>query len=295
MLHCTGDTPLSTAFKELGERGFLSMPVLTAGANVCFCGWLDMADIASFIAFKFANHTWASAEDFATFYAESKCWYDATVSDAIGKVTNFRIPPSLTVAADCSLFQVLEMMARSDVPRVAILTSEQQVATIITQSMMVRHVHANMALLSNELRRMPVSAMLLHHDEPYCVRTTDKALLAFQIMSEKGVTGLGVVDAHGKLVDVISARDLRGLTIDAASFYRLYSTVGELKDALRASKHDLPRGMITAQPSATYEDVVNLLVANQVHRVFIVDAQGKPTKCVCLSDVLLQLLTTVAA
>jgi CBS domain-containing protein len=294
-VHCTADTPLATAFKQLGERGFLSMPVVTTGVNACFCGWLDMADIASFIAFKFSNHTWASAEDFATFYEQSKCWYDATVRDAIGKLTNFRVPPSYAISGDCSLFQVFEMMARSDVPRVAVLTPERQVATVITQSMMVRHVHANMALLSSELRHMPVSAMLLHHDEPVCVRTTDTAMLAFQIMSEKGVTGLGVVDAHGALVDVISVRDLRALTIDAASFYRLYLTVGELKDALRASTPDTPRGMIIAQPTTTYEEIVNLLVANKVHRVFIVDTQGKPTKCVCLSDVLLQLLTSVAA
>jgi CBS-domain-containing membrane protein len=252
-----------------------------------------MIDVVSFVTRTFANHAWSNEGEFTKFFNEVKGFNEATVRSAMAH-KNWKTSTSHPINADCSLFHAFEMMAKSDVPRVAVLTPDRQIATIITQSMMVNYVHAHMVLLTNEARRMPVSAMLLHHHEPYLVRATDKALLAFQTMSEKGVTGLGVVDAHGKLVDVISARDLRGLTIDAASFYRLYSTVGELKNALRANKPDTPWGLITAQPTTTYEEIVNLLVVNKVHRVFIVDAQGKPTKCVCLSDVLLQLLVKKA-
>ncbi len=292
MLHCLGDSPLATAFKNLSEQGILSMPVVTA-SNIRFYGWLDMIDVVTYITRTFANHSWSNEGEFTKFFNEVRGFNEATVKDAMVH-KNWKTSNSHPIAADCSLFHAFEMMARSGAARVAVLTPDRQIATIITQSMMVNYIHANMALLSNEVRRMPVSAMLLHHHEPYLVRATDKALLAFQTMSEKGVTGLGVVDAHGKLVDVISARDLRGLTIDAASFYRLYSTVGELKNALRVNKPDTPWGMITAQPNTTYEEIVNMLVVNKVHRVFIVDAQGKPTKCVCLSDVLLQLLVKKA-
>lgn len=93
------------------------------------------------------------------------------------------------------------------------------------------------------------------------------------------LTGLGVTDEAGKLVDEISARDLRGtgfeigldlktLTLtgmgfDAESFWRLYSSIKLYKAALREKFPDSPLpttlGMNSTLLDCMYKKPLNLL------------------------------------
>ncbi len=55
-----------------------------------------------------------------------------------------------------------------------------------------------------------VADLIKEKKSPLVVLDTSRPLTAFRLMTEHGVTGASVVDAHGVLVDDISMRDLRG-------------------------------------------------------------------------------------
>ena len=64
--------------------------------------------------------------------------------------------------------------------------------------MMIDWVRQNINLLTDNLRNLAANDMVLHHFLPHVVKQTDRALLAFQLMSEHQISGVGVVDENGK-------------------------------------------------------------------------------------------------
>ena len=68
------------------------------------------------------------------------------------------------------------------------------------------------------------SLLKLLSQRNYCwsVTNLNNTCLYIFISDQWGVTGLGVVNAFGKLTDIISLHDLRGLQMDSESIWRLY-------------------------------------------------------------------------
>ena len=93
----------------------------------------------------------------------------------------------------------------------------------------------------------------LHAATPCKVTQNCTVIRGFQKMVRYNVSGLGVVDADGKLVDVLSERDLRGNKMNAVTFWALYSTVAAFKASVRAEYPQVPHHVITVRPTDTFE------------------------------------------
>lgn len=278
-------TTLSAALAMLAQHRVLSMPVVTK-LDGRFFGFLDMLDVVAYATMwlgdRFARGTEVVSE---------RTWTDfggALVGDAI-KLKKFHAQQFDDVSDDSSLFHVLEMMARAGLLRVAVVNADREIVSIITQSMLLEFVYARMHLLSRELLRQPVSDMMLRGKcgPMRLVGSLDQAMVGFQTMRQSGINALGVVDRAGVLVDVLSARDLRGLD----SVWKLRDSVADLKGSLRATDPAAtPPALVAVRAADAFEDVLRLLVTHKLHQVFVIDETGCPLACVRITDVLVQLL-----
>jgi CBS domain-containing protein len=115
-------------------------------------------------------------------------------------------------------------------------------------------------------------------------------IVDLQLIETQNVSGVGVVDEMGKLVDVVSARDLRGSPLNAVSFWGLYSTVAQFKDSIRRNYPQTMKFLLTVKSSDTMEWAIEEMATHKVQRLFLVDDQGKPLKCIAQTDVLRNLL-----
>jgi len=112
------------------------------------------------------------------------------------------------------------------------------------------------------------------------ISTSTSALDGFKNMTTDKVSALAVVDENGKLVANLSASDLRGITSR------------RLKDALKPvlefiqSSRGFVRDPVTISLDDTLETAMHRVVNEGLHRLWIVDAQGKPVGCVSLSDLI---------
>lgn len=68
------------------------------------------------------------------------------------------------------------------------------------------------------------------------------------------MSGVGVVDEAGKLVDVVSARDLRGTPLNAVSYYGLYSSVKEWKESVRMNYPKTVKFVVTVRNEVNTND-----------------------------------------
>ena len=87
-------------------------------------------------------------------------------------------------------------------------------------------------------------------------------------MYNAGVSGLAVTDTQGRLVDVLSARDLRRMLLGDA-FFSLFESVKAFKALIRVrlgagSESRVPGQPVTVASSDNLFDVVNALNTNQV-------------------------------
>ncbi len=92
-------------------------------------------------------------------------------------------------------------------------------------------------------------------------------------------SAVGILDGTGKLVGSISVADLRDLPTD--QFGLLLKPVGELLPTVFKNAR-----LDTIDKDAPFEQLLKLLAAQRLHRVYVLDAEGGPRSIITLTDVL---------
>ena len=72
-------------------------------------------------------------------------------------------------------------------------------------------------------------------------------------MCTLGPSGLAVIDDDGKLMDVVSARDIRAIL---SRYELMWKPIRDLKAAIRAEHPDTPSSPVTVGPTATLAQVL---------------------------------------
>jgi CBS-domain-containing membrane protein len=100
-------------------------------------------------------------------------------------------------------------------------------------------------------------------------------------MWREGIHAIGIVDNDGKLIGTLSSSDLRGLTASKLQNI-LKSPCTFIKETAQGK---IPHP-VTCHSHDVLEEVMLKAVTAKVHRVWMIDAAGKPTSVVSLSDII---------
>jgi CBS domain-containing protein len=101
---------------------------------------------------------------------------------------------------------------------------------------------------------------------------------AEELMASKGVSGLPVVDDHGRLIGVISQTDLLYLTRPAV---RALMTRWETPLTVAEVMTSPP---VTVRATISLENAARVMGEHDVHRVVAVDRKGRPVGVLSASD-----------
>jgi CBS domain-containing protein len=116
--------------------------------------------------------------------------------------------------------------------------------------------------------------------EPISIEAGAPISRAQQLIDQHGVSGLPVVDGDGRLVGVISQTDLVRVHAD---------------EALRIQWTGLRVGSVMTSPAltidaaATVSEAAGAMEQHQVHRLVVVDPEGRPTGVLSTLDLVRQL------
>lgn len=268
-------------FTKLVTEGFLAAPVLDALHK--FTGFIDMLDLVIFTVDIFAKHGGDpnTPEGWAKFCDSISAWRDSTIEDVIAHVESSGHPRKSTPFPLQRSFTVLQAMAQFaalGTQRLAVLDDENRVAGILTQSMVLSLLDQNINKIGR-YRQTQVQEMHSLLQPVLSVKEDEKAINAFRLMADRGVSGLAVVDAQGFLVDNISVRDLRGIGQKPTDFSNLFQTVKVFKQRERSLfPQQVPGKPLQCEPTSTLEQVIKLMDDGNMHRVFEVqkgDEEGK--------------------
>jgi len=268
---------LVEVWKGLSKHKFHSVPVLSK-IKTKYYGIIDLHDIVRFVLSYFGKEELKSMDNFWKIVEKSEKLKNVTVNSVMTfprSVNN----PFHPITAGYSLHFALELLAREEhLERVPIITKDRNLYSMLTISRVVQFFFDNKKILGKRLNK-PISLIGSSTKGVFSVKEKDHAVEAFNLMTEKNVSAVGVTNDKGQLTGVISQTDLKLISEDGSLFYRLHQdaktfvdTTGNKKEVVYATKTD------------TFEKVLNTLQEHKIHRLFVVNDEIKPVGIISMKD-----------
>eukprot|EP01116_Phalansterium_solitarium_P008443 TRINITY_DN22357_c0_g1_i1.p2 TRINITY_DN22357_c0_g1~~TRINITY_DN22357_c0_g1_i1.p2 ORF type:complete len:351 (-),score=152.56 TRINITY_DN22357_c0_g1_i1:65-1117(-) len=280
------DETVMATWTGLNRYGFLSCPVVNKTGQKYY-GFIDLMDIVEFVIKTFGQGTLETAENYWEMVKADETFQKRTVREIMAYPLSFR-SPFHPVLRGFSLLSALELMARlPNVHRIPVIDEQRRLYCVLTQSRVAQLLWRNVDKLG-DVASKPIGDFRNAVKEVVRAQQTELALEAFRRMVTAHVTGVAVVNADGRLVEVLSTKDLKIISPDGRLFWRMFQQIAAFVKDLDTAQR--PGQLVTVQPTNTLSDVIRLMVQNKVHRVFVVDDAMRPVGVVTVKDVLWEIL-----
>ena len=281
-IHSTDTLP--EAFRKLCTENILGAPVIDSLGY--YKGMVSMNDLL--------NYTLDLMDDttrpirFSPEYLQKKRVFR---ENTVGNITN--LPDVNGKFIPCnenySLFHALEILCNTDSDRITLLDNKNLVSSVLTDSMFIRYIIDNKSLLSSELLNTTLGELRSYHSI-VTMLSSRRAIDAFRLMKEKdNINAIAVVNSSGVISDVLSTRDLIGVSPNSLTFRWLWNTISFYLDQVREQQGSKKPSRIIALTSAnTFGDLLAKIEETPVHQVFLVDSLHtmKPIDYISLNDIL---------
>lgn len=133
-------------------------------------------------------------------------------------------------------------------------------------------------------RLKAVTAQEMMTPDPYVVTVDARLLAAMELMREHDIRQLPVVDQDGRLVGIVSDRDLRQAI--SPHLYTESETGQDVLDAYETVGEVMVGEPVTVMPDDRLEEVVDILLSTKVGGLPVVDLENAPIGIVTYLDVL---------
>lgn len=185
-----------------------------------------------------------------------------------------------------SLYEACVRMLQSRARRIPLIDEDEKthreiVVSVLTQYRILKFVALNCKetkMLLKPIRDLPGLG------EPKQIATctmNTRVLDTIHLLLEKLVLSMPVVDDQGKLINVYEIVDILGL-VKGGNFNELDITIG---DALLKRPDDF-EGVHTCTVNDRLSTIMDTIRKSRLHRLFVVDNEGKMVLVITLSDIL---------
>jgi len=265
-----GDDTVGRALKFLAEHRILSAPVIRSDEGNC-CGSIDMLDIVSFVLPIKAEHNILSQEAIKQ-----------KLSHPVSEVNNTsRSNPHVSVFANTHIGKVIKGDFALGLHRVYVVNEIGVITGVFSQRDVITYILANIDAVNSpplqHLLEMSLKELDVMIWGVISVPENCPLLDAFKIIIQSDVTAVPVVDAAGSLIGTLSASDFKNISED--SMPELLQPVGKFI----SHSHLKP---VCCSADAVFSDVLDDLMKNLVHRMFVVDDDMKPIGVLSLTDIM---------
>lgn len=275
ILQVNSTATIAEVYKILTEHKILSVPVLDKSlAKPRFTAFIDVIDILVHVMSKISPSDVIGGET-------PKIFTQFTAGQVVGLSER---NPYFPVEESAPLMVALELMVKWRVHRIPVVDAEGHLETLITQSHVIKYIHDHLYLLKR-MKSKTVEDLDLGTKGVITIHSHASVLDGFRLMSEKKLSAVGIVDDHGILIGNLSASDIKTLGFDASFIAKLYLPVSEYLKAIRGEFFS-KGNVVTVQSQHSFEHVMDLLTKKNIHRVYVVDFEGKPLRIITLTDIL---------
>jgi len=180
------------------------------------------------------------------------------------------------------MLSVIEELSRGT-HRIGVVDEEEKLVNIITQGSVLRFIKQHVDLLGKK-KEMKLSSMWFKSSQyVMSISTHQKAIDAFRLIAMTKVGAVAVVNDEGVLIGNCSAMDLKksASTLSNKFFARLFKPVMEFLGE---------QELVVATPEETLETIIDRIVQKRIHRIYVVNKEGKAQGLFSLTDILEEIL-----
>ena len=262
------------AIAVLGKK-VLSVPVMDKKSKQCL-GLLDMIDIANFLN-KVAPDTTLDANMLQSLEIAGRAMALETVDQILNASGR---DPFVPAFEDSTAGMFIELFAQN-IHRVPLADKEGNLVGTVSQTDFIKYLNTH--VVEGDMKTFAhktVAELGLSPKPTISVNLHDAVLVAISLINEKGISGVAVIEDHGKLIGNFSASDCVGMYREQLPSF--LKPVGEFLE-----KHS-PNSLkaVFCKPDSTILQVLNQMVESKVHHLYVVDGDCKPISIVSATDVM---------
>merc|ERR1712000_634007 len=256
------------AIKILSENKILSAPVMDG--NNC-AGLLDMIDIAYFISKVSPDDISLNENMLRSLEIAGR----AIALEEVGAILNeSQRDPFVPVFLSNKASMAVDLFA-TGIHRVPLRDADDNLVGSLSQTDVVNYLEKH--IVEGDMKHLANKTIT---ELSLTANIGDSVLSAVNMLKDKGVSGIGIVDNDNKLVGNFSASDCVDLYQD-----QLPSLLSNMTEFLEKYS---PKSMkpVVVKPDATFVEVIREMSTSHVHHVFVVDANNTPVSVVSITDVM---------
>jgi len=261
-----GSMTLNQAWEIMHTRGVTCLPVLS---NNQFIGFIDISMLAFLVAFK----KWPS-DNSRPLDPNTRVDLDKIIVSELLENSNFggRLWKFLAVEPVHSLIEALS----KGVHRA--LIENQGSCSIISQTDVIQWIAENKAFVP--ILDRSVASLAFPSIKITSISDTQTALEGFRLMTVCDTSSVAILNRQGKLVGNMSASDLKGIHPETVPKLEL-TVVHFLQDL-----HPSSLQPVIVKDADSLRSVLQKMINNHIHRVWLVDSEQRPQACISMTDVL---------
>jgi len=278
---------LGNALKVLHEHRILSAPVLDKNGT-CTQGFFAMDDVIihlarvcrqSIVTGGVVSSSSIKTDQIEDMNVRRKCFHQETVDDVIGR--HRAHSKLLVITKNKPFLRALHVFAVG-VQRIVVMKSKKIVG-VLTQSAVIKWFSQDLSRLGS-LQYQNAAALGIAWDRVIKINKDLPAIDAVELMHEKCVFCLPLVDNDGKLFAHLSMSDFKSLILVEEDFHDLLLPVHVFVTRYHQITNKSTE-IISAPSTATIQDVVAILAKERVHQVYLVNENGIPTNVISMTNV----------
>jgi CBS domain-containing protein len=277
---------VSQAIKILAENNVLSMPVFDKedGSHL---GFVDYCDILTFVINMYTEGHQVSETQWNSFCSDIETLQHRSVRFGIKPIKEI-IDAShrdafIPVYGHGTVFQLIEGVFYKGVHRVPVMDEQDKLIAIVTQTDVMNFFGRNSSLMNADLGRQTVKQLKLSTPNVITMSINAQAIHAFHLMYLHKVSAVAIVNSAGMLVANLSASDLKGLVQQQFSSLLLPvpTFISNMKGKVKPA--------ISVTMNTQFETVILQMCLFRIHRLWVVNEDGKPIGVISQSDVMKKL------
>jgi len=281
---------LSDAFVKIFSNRISSAPVVDKKLNLI--GSISVIDIVLFALnvchtsqelinfFGLTNDTKTDFENIKNYLNVENNAQLPVVADSAQFLTNYSHQNLLHVLhPDCSFKDIVITLTKAH--RLAI--GDEKLTHYLSQTEVVKLLKEKNAFA--HIASKTIEELNLSNKPLISVNEGDRVIEAFKLMITNHVSGVAVINDNQQFIGQISSSDIKCISLTGEMLPRLYETYQPYRKIL-IEKYKVPIKPITVPQGAKLSEVLDTLVNNSLHRVFIVGNDNSAAGVISLTDIL---------
>jgi CBS domain-containing protein len=274
------DCSVAEAVRTLAEHDIYSAPIYNKETSE-YIGMIDLIDIADLLTEKYDLSEFRKRDLCKSIFKKPEVFGNMKVNEIANIASRGGFLP---ISIESTLKDAVFLLAENNVHRLCVMDNENNLVNIISQSAVIEMIQK----YNLEGEEQSIGTGIGTSPVVYA-RVGQTMMEALKILKKYNVYAVPVVGddlTDNSIVSNISSKDVKYICGNAEQMNMLYQPISKFLASKNSVALETHIPSFTVKSSTTIRQVVDKIVSNKIHRVYVVDDKNCLVSVITLTDLL---------